>query len=120
MKKFFFAFVFLFFMASPAAGQSMQSFVHDFGEYKVYHTFGQVETVSFVESAKFVDGVCRQVYTSPVKFKSSKVVFRGGTVWKIEKRKNGLFINTPVGDGNLYKPAKISPMKLCRKEKRDV
>lgn len=120
MRKLLVAFVLCFFFTLPAMGQSMQSFVHDFGDFKVYHTFAQIESVTFVETAKIQDGVCKKVFVSPVDIKDTRVVFSGGTVWKLRKAEDGIEVETPLDDGLLFKPAKLDPVKLCAEKKRET
>jgi hypothetical protein len=117
MKKTFFVILFALFTV-PAMGQGAQTFVHDFGDYKIYHKVGNIRGAdSFLISAKIKDRDCKELKVSPVKITDNAIVFIRGTedtAWKLEEKENGVLFKFPNGVEKVYKPTDFKPLKLCR------
>jgi hypothetical protein len=119
MKKLILATLLCLF-AIPAMGQT-KSFVHDFGDYKVYQTFGKLEATSFVQTSKVVDNVCKKTFTLPVEFKGGKIIFSEDTAWQVKSSENGIYLKTSLNDNWIaYAEAEIDPMELCAMNSRDI
>ena len=115
MRTFFLSILFLAMAAAPTAAQSVQTFVHDFGEHKVYQRFGNFQSTTWVTTIKIENHQCKQMFVSLVEIEDEKIVFkRGGTVWKLQRAENGINIKFPDDRVVNYEPAdgKV-PMRYC-------
>lgn len=116
MKKIFLVILFAFF-AAPAMGQSTQTFVHDFGDYKVYQTLGNFEDVSWITTAKIKDRSCERVHVSPVEVSGDSIIFEQGktdTVWRTQYTEDGgVVFKFPNGENVKYETADLNPRKYC-------
>lgn len=115
MRTLFLSVLFFFFVPLMAFGQSVQTFVHDFGEHKVYQRFGNIRGTTWVTTIKIKDRQCKQMFVSLVEIENEKIVFkRGGTVWKLQEFEDGIRIEFPSGRQVKYKPADGEvPMQYC-------
>lgn len=119
MRTFFLVALFAFFTTFPAVGQSVQTFVHDFGEHKIYQRFGKIRSTTWVTTIKIEDRQCKQMFVSLVNIKDNRVVFKqGGTVWKLQETEGGMNIEFPDGNKIKYKPVSgKTPIRYCTKGK---
>jgi len=119
MRTLFLAILFILFTTFPAAGQSVQTFVHDFGEHKIYQRFGNAEGTTWVTTIKIEDRQCKQMFVSLVDIQDNRVVFKqGGTVWKLQETKGGMNIEFPDGNTVKYRLSSgKAPLLYCTKGK---
>lgn len=105
-----------------AAGQSVQTFVHDFGEYKVYQRFGNIRGTTWATTIKIKNRQCKHMLVSLVEIEDEKIVLkRGGTVWKLRRFEDGIKTEFPSGRAVKYKPADGEvPMQYCAGSGKEV
>lgn len=113
MRTFFLAILFALLTPVLAAGQSVQTFVHDFGEYKIYQRVGSAESVTWITTVKIKSRECKQMFVSPVKITDNRIVFRGGTVWKLRKAEDGMKIEFPNERVVKYEFTDENPLRYC-------
>ncbi len=122
MRTLFLSVLFFFFASMMALGQSVQTFVHDFGEHKVYQRFGNIRGTTWVTTIKIKDRQCKQMFVSLVEIENEKIVFkRGDTVWKLQELEDGIKIEFPSGRAVKYKPADGEvPMQYCAESGKEI
>lgn len=122
MRTLFLSVLFFFSVPLMALGQSVQTFVHDFGEHKVYQRFGNIRGTTWVTTIKIKDRQCKQMLVSLVEIEDKKIVFkRGGTVWKLQKFEDGIRIEFPSGRAVKYKPTDSEvPMRYCSGSGKEI
>jgi hypothetical protein len=120
MKNYFLVLAFLTLMVGTSNAQSIQTFVYDFGEHKTYLRVGSSnidKSVSWVTTVKIKDHQCKQIYVSPVKITDNRIVFEGGTVWKVSKAKRGIKIIFPSQETVKYKLTDENPLQYCKRKR---
>ena len=113
MRTFFLAILFALFVPSDSVGQSVQTFVHDFGEYKIYQRVGSAGSVTWITTVKIKGRECKQMFVSPVKITDNRIVFQGGTTWKLRKAEGGMKIEFPDERVVKYKFTDENPLRYC-------
>jgi hypothetical protein len=109
-------------LTSVAAGQPAR-YVHNFEDHKVYIHVGHTEDVSWVRTIRWAEHQCKRVLVSPVDYeKNGKIVFPGGTVWKVEHTGEGLRVHIPKMEEKggktpiHYKESEKTLSDLCAKK----
>jgi hypothetical protein len=122
MKKLLLASL-LFLLTLPATAQvQSQNFVHDFGDYDVYLRISALDgtNVSWVETARLEDHVCKQLHVQPVRLKGDTLRFSADTEWTVDALREGVVVTFPDGTEVNYERTTHDGIAHCLKPKKGI
>lgn len=122
MRKLFLAIVLCLFTLPATAQVQSQNFVHEFENYDVYVRLSTLEgkDVSWVETARLEDHVCKRLFVQPVDVRGDTIRFSETTKWTIDPTPEGIQVAFPDGTEVDYQRTSHDGISHCLTPKREL